>query len=255
MITPTPLLNRVAAGELDVAYYDLGSPDAEPVVLLHGFPYDVHSYSEVAPLLIDAGFRVLVPYLRELGERWARGDATVAQEHFASNLLRGRLLGLARSWDLGAGPRAVLACAEGELHDLPLVCFGLALRARGWRISYLGSDTPVASLVEAARTLEPEAVVVSGTIAGSLAGVLPRLREVALHAPHGSAIVLRPGGRQFRAQSLDGGLNLSQAVSGDEIPVRADDELGELLRARAVRFLDECPAHDDMFSRAGHADK
>lgn len=67
MITPTPLLKRVAAGELDVAYYDLGSPDAEPVVLLHGFPYDVHSYSEVAPLLIDAGFRVLVPYLRGHG--------------------------------------------------------------------------------------------------------------------------------------------------------------------------------------------
>lgn len=138
----------------------------------------------LAALTLDVVLRdVLVPYLRELGERWARGDATVAQEHFASNLLHGRLMALARSWDLGTGPRAVLACAEGELHDLPLVCFGLALRARGWRVSYLGADTPVASLVEAARTLEPDAVVVSGTIAGSLDGVLPRLREVALHAP------------------------------------------------------------------------
>ena len=47
---------------------------------------------------------VVLPYLRELGERWERGDATVAQEHFASNLLRGRLLGLARGWGQGTGP-------------------------------------------------------------------------------------------------------------------------------------------------------
>src|SRR6185437_10171658 len=60
---------------------------------------------------------VLLPYLHELGERWKRGEASVAQEHFASNLLRGRLLGLARGWGQGSGPRAVLACAPGELHD------------------------------------------------------------------------------------------------------------------------------------------
>lgn len=67
MITPTPLLNRITAGELEVAYYDLGSSHAEPVVLLHGFPYDVHAYSDVAPLLLDAGFRVIVPFLRGHG--------------------------------------------------------------------------------------------------------------------------------------------------------------------------------------------
>ena len=47
---------------------------------------------------------VVLPYLRELGERWERGEATVAQEHFASNVLRGRLLGLARGWGQGTGP-------------------------------------------------------------------------------------------------------------------------------------------------------
>lgn len=126
---------------------------------------------------------VVVPYLHELGERWERGEATVAKEHFASNLLRGRLMGLARSWDRGSGPRALLACAENELHDLPLLCFGLALRGRGWRITYLGADTPVPSLVEAASTLAPHAVVVSGTVTGAFDDVVTRLREVALHAP------------------------------------------------------------------------
>jgi pimeloyl-ACP methyl ester carboxylesterase len=57
----------VAAGELRVAYTDAGDPSAEPVVLLHGFPYDVHSYVDVVPLLIEAGYRVLVPYLRGHG--------------------------------------------------------------------------------------------------------------------------------------------------------------------------------------------
>ena len=50
---------------------------------------------------------LLVPYLHDLGERWARGEVSIAQEHFASNLLRGRLLGLARGWGQGHGPTAV----------------------------------------------------------------------------------------------------------------------------------------------------
>ena len=78
------------------------------------------------------------------------GDATVAQEHFASNLIRGRLLGIGRGWDSGEGPRAVLACAPGEQHDLGLIAFGLTLNRRGWRITYLGPDTPVDSLVDTA---------------------------------------------------------------------------------------------------------
>jgi DNA-binding transcriptional MerR regulator/methylmalonyl-CoA mutase cobalamin-binding subunit len=138
----------------------------------------------LAALTLDVVLRdVLVPYLHDLGERWEYGQATVAQEHFASNLLRGRLMALARVWDRGGGPRALLACAEGELHDLPLLAFGLVLREHGWRISYLGADTPVASVVEAARTLAPDAVVVSGTTSGALQAIATRLREVALAAP------------------------------------------------------------------------
>ena len=72
---------------------------------------------------------VILPYLRDLGERWQRGEASIAQEHFASAVIRGRLLGLARDWGLGVGPLAVLACLPGEHHDLGLI----ALRARAAR--------------------------------------------------------------------------------------------------------------------------
>ena len=51
----------------------------------------------------------VLPLLRELGEGWEKGEVSIAQEHFASHLVRGRLLGLARGWDRGSGPRAVLA--------------------------------------------------------------------------------------------------------------------------------------------------
>jgi len=104
---------------------------------------------------------VVLPYLHELGERWERGEVSVAQEHFASAVLRGRLLGLARGWSRGFGPSALLACLPGEQHDLGLIAFGLALRSRGFRIAYLGSDTPVASVGGAAEVLEPTALVLS----------------------------------------------------------------------------------------------
>ena len=104
---------------------------------------------------------VVLPLLRELGDGWARGDVSIAQEHFASNVLRGRLLGLARGWDRGSGPRAVLACPPGERHDLGLLIFGLALREHGWRITFLGADTPSDTLVETVQRIRPEALVLA----------------------------------------------------------------------------------------------
>jgi DNA-binding transcriptional MerR regulator len=115
----------------------------------------------LATLSLEAVLGVVLAYLRELGDRWERGEASVAQEHFASNLLRGRLLGLARGWGQGRGRHALLACAPGEQHDLPLVAFGLVLRARGFRITYLGPDTPADTLSQAASELGPDLVVVA----------------------------------------------------------------------------------------------
>jgi MerR family transcriptional regulator, light-induced transcriptional regulator len=135
-------------------------------------------------LTVEALLRDLViPYLSELGERWEAGEASVAQEHFASNFLRGRLLGLARGWGQGAGPLAILACAPGELHDLPLIAFGLALRGHGWRIAYLGPDTPLDTLADAARTLEPKLVVVSATTARRLTRVRQEVGALAQSVP------------------------------------------------------------------------
>ena len=60
-------LKQVKAGVLDVGYAEDGPADGPPVLLLHGWPYDIHSYVDVAPILAKAGYRVLVPHLRGYG--------------------------------------------------------------------------------------------------------------------------------------------------------------------------------------------
>ncbi len=122
---------------------------------------------------------VVLPYLHELGERWQRGAASVAQEHFASAVLRGRLLGLARDWGLGVGPIAVLACPPGEQHDIGLIAFGLALRSRGWRIVYLGTDTPLEMVEQVSRALDPVLVVLASVSEERIRSIAPQLKVFA----------------------------------------------------------------------------
>jgi MerR family transcriptional regulator, light-induced transcriptional regulator len=116
---------------------------------------------------------VVYPYLRELGEAWERGEIDVGQEHFASNLLHERLLGLAPGWESGRGPKAVLACPAGEHHSLALAGLGVALRNRGWRVTYLGADTPIAMVAGTVASVSPQLVVLSAT----MAHVLPPIED------------------------------------------------------------------------------
>src|SRR5436309_2704373 len=60
-------LQQINAGVLNVGYAEAGPPDGRAVILLHGWPYDIHSYVDVAPRLSQAGYRVIVPYLRGYG--------------------------------------------------------------------------------------------------------------------------------------------------------------------------------------------
>ena len=57
-------LKQINAGVLNIGYAEAGPADGHAVLLLHGWPYDIHSYVDVAPLLASAGYRVIVPYLR-----------------------------------------------------------------------------------------------------------------------------------------------------------------------------------------------
>ena len=118
-----------------------------------------------AAIGVDAAVQdVVLPALRDIGEGWEQGLVDVAQEHYATNVLQARLMTLARGWGEGRGPRAVLACAPGELHVLGLLCLGLALRERGWRVVFLGADSPIAAIERMVDELAPSLVVLSAVL-------------------------------------------------------------------------------------------
>ena len=178
MVLDAPAIPPVADREAALA-----TARAELGAELEGFR-DVEAQAVLDRLLatfsVEVVLRdVVLPYVRSLGDRWEDGTLTVAQEHFASAVLRGRLLGLARGFDVGSGPRALLACPSGEHHDLGLLCFGIGLREHGWRVTYLGADTPIDTLRDTAMRLDPELIVLCAEREEPLQAVVREVAELA----------------------------------------------------------------------------
>jgi DNA-binding transcriptional MerR regulator len=161
---------------------------------------------------------LLIPYLHDLGERWARGDVSVAQEHFAANLLRGRLLGLARGWGQGHGPAAVLACLPGEQHDLGLLAFGITLQRQGWRIVYLGPDTPIATIHHAIGSIASDLVVLTSTVPEPFAAHADAITDLARH----TTVAIGGAGATAELATRTGARLL------DTDPVTAAERLGQI---------------------------
>jgi MerR family transcriptional regulator, light-induced transcriptional regulator len=133
---------------------------------------------------VDRAMRdVIFPFLRDLGERWACGEIHVGQEHFASGLLQGRLAALLRGGNGAGAARAVLACPPGELHTLGLLGFGIALANRDWSVTFLGADTPIATIRRTCETVAPDAVVLAAALPARFADALDPLCELAAAVP------------------------------------------------------------------------
>jgi MerR family transcriptional regulator, light-induced transcriptional regulator len=138
----------------------------------------------LADLSVPAVLRdVVLPYLAGLGARWQRETPSIAMEHFASNVIRGRLAGLARGWGSGHGPQALLACPPGEQHDLALMIFGIVLHHQGWRIGYLGASTPAGALARAVGVSRPDLVVLAATRPQTLEPLRAELADLAWRVP------------------------------------------------------------------------
>lgn len=201
---------RVAIGEARAPGRPLD--DARTRLLAAARAYDEAGVQSVfdetlAAFRVETVVRELVlPALVDVGEDWRRGELEIAQEHFASNLIRGRLLALARSWGRGGGPLAVLACVPGEQHDISLLAFGLVLRAYGWRILFLGADTPVVTLAHAAAETAPALVVATCFDSGLIEAHAAQLRKLAKTVP---LAISGPGtsdalAKRLGARRLDG---------------------------------------------------
>lgn len=123
---------------------------------------------------------ILMPYLQQVGTEWEAGRISVAQEHFVSHIVRRRVGALARLVDDADAPIAVLACPPKELHDIPLLALGVLMSDAGWRVRYLGSNTPLKDLYGACERLDPDLIIMSGTrrtVFEARAGALRRLSQ------------------------------------------------------------------------------
>lgn len=165
---------------------------------------------------------VVLPYLRDVGERWSRGDITIAEEHFASNVVRTRLASYAGAWGSGTGPVALLACPTAEQHDLPLLAFGLMLRRRGWRIQYLGARTPITDLISFVGDTT-DRVVLAATTTSAYEQELPDLRRLAERVP---VALAGAGASASLAQRIGPGarvLPADMAAAMDQLAAAATD--------------------------------
>ena len=120
------MLRQVVAGVLEVSYLEAGPADGEPIILLHGFPYDVHAYADVMPLLSSRGYRVLTPYLRGYGPTRFLSEATPRSGQQAS--LAHDLVAFMDALEL---PQAVLAGYDWGGRAACIVAAMWPQRARG----------------------------------------------------------------------------------------------------------------------------
>lgn len=140
----------------------------------------------------------VMPFLTELGERWTRDEVTVAQEHFVSGIMQRRLGALMLGRYSARGPVAVLAAPSGEHHDLALLGLAALMTRAGWRLRYLGADTPSADILSAAEGAC--LVVLSATVEQRLLEAAPPLEGLA------DRVILAvggPGATERAAKSLN----------------------------------------------------
>jgi methanogenic corrinoid protein MtbC1 len=140
--------------ELVQALTDFDAQQAERVI---GEAFALYPLEEVLLHMVQ-------PALVEIGDRWHRGQITVAAEHFASQFVRRKLAGLLNVFEGGAQrPTIVIGCAPAELHDMGVLLLAIFLVRRGWHVVYLGAQVPLADLIETVRALNPALVGLSAT--------------------------------------------------------------------------------------------
>lgn len=130
-------------------------PSLREQLLARLLDYDRTGAEEVVTRLMELSFRrrldeVYVPVLHAIGEGWAEGRYTVAQEHFATALVREQMVAMLKSLEVGPrdGPLTVCAGYPGDTHELGLMAVAIHLALRGHRIVYLGANLPMDELAQ-----------------------------------------------------------------------------------------------------------
>ena len=138
---------------------------------------------------------VVTPTLRRVGELWQSGELEVAEEHHLTAQVLGKLRGLLNGTVSGPRGTAVLCCVPGERHEVGLFSLAVLLAADGWRVVYLGPDTPLASAAQLTEDVRANALCVAATMPEYADAAQAELR--AIEVAHPDLVVLR-GGAGFR---------------------------------------------------------
>ena len=162
-------------------------------------------------------FAVILPLLRELGDRWEAGTLSPAQEHLVSATVRSALGGLLRSIGTRDGsPRVIFATPAGERHELCLLCAAVLTAAAGYGVLYLGPDLPAADIAHAAKTTAASSVVLASTTPGVVTRA--EARQLARQL---SDVNLWIGGPQAAALASEIGFGQQVAALDDLLPLLA----------------------------------
>ena len=187
---PQPALNDTSA--FDILRRDLletlerfDRNQAEALVTrLIGTPYE---------LSIE---RVFLPLLRAVGERWERGDISVAQEHFASAFVRDQLTAMLLAVGCGGndGMHVVCVTLPDERHELGALALAVHLALRGRRVTYLGADLPADDLAAFCRDHQPQLVCVSVIMPVTSATLEDYVSQLRTTVPPSTKIIIGGGG-------------------------------------------------------------
>ncbi|HEY8258733.1 MAG TPA: MerR family transcriptional regulator [Gemmatimonadales bacterium] len=144
---------------------------------------------------------VVLPLANAIGERWAKGDLSVAAEHLASEVMLHALKGGLRL-RRGSGPLLLAGCIAGERHEWGFLCTLAEVQERGWRIQYLGADLPVDEIATAAWKLSPRAVALSASDPATVRANLPALAALPAKLPPGTTVAIGGAGTEAHAGRL-----------------------------------------------------
>lgn len=165
----TPRSYETLRADLRQALLQFDAPSADTVL---SEAFGLYSLDNVCVNIIQ-------PTLIDIGEMWHVGTASVAQEHFASQFLRRKLLALLNIYDVPEGRATIVAaCAPGEQHDLGLLLLALFLVRRNYRVVFLGADVPSEALKQAVDQVRPEIVCISTATTATIDHALQMAYEV-----------------------------------------------------------------------------
>lgn len=145
---------------------------------------------------------VVFPVLREIGDDWALGTIAVDQEHLASLTIRDAIVRLQSSLhhEPLTGASALVACFEGQMHDIVLHCIAIYLTVKGWKVYNLGQNTPTKSLVHAMKIHKPTIVIVSALRVENERKFVRDVNQTILRVAHRAGAKLVVGGANMKSK-------------------------------------------------------